>query len=209
MPFATFRRITIALLIALAAACGLWGGGDNLRDVALVHDGIAVRAEYPLATTIGLILNIVGGAPATIGFTVGAFLIAARAKRVRQGLILMAILLSGRFLIEILKLLVRRARPALDVHPVSTHSLSFPSAHAANSMIVFGALALVFAAPRHRGAAVAVAILASLIVGCSRPLLGVHWPSDVIAGWALGAAWLLLWSPVLVRLRDRSAAAAL
>lgn len=199
----------IAVFVALAIVCGLWGGGDNLRDVELVRDGIAVRAEYPLATSIGLILNIVGGAPATIGLTVGAFLFAVRARMWRAGGQLVAILLGGRFLIEILKLLVRRARPALDVHPVTTHSLSFPSAHAANSMIVFGALALVFAAPRHRAAAVAIAVVASLVVGTSRPLLGVHWPSDVIAGWALGGAWLLLWSPVLVRLRVRSPAAEL
>jgi undecaprenyl-diphosphatase len=98
-------------------------------------------------------------------------------------------------LVEAIKLAVHRARPALDPHPVVTHSLSFPSAHAANSMIVFPALVLFFVRPAHQRAAMAVAVLASLVVGASRPLLGVHWPSDVIAGWAIGAAWLTLaWS---------------
>ena len=83
----------------------------------------------------------------------------------------------------------------MDQAVVLTHSLSFPSAHAANSMIVFPALVL-FLIPQRRGPAMVAAIVASLLVGASRPLLGVHWPSDVVAGWAIGAAWLLIMWPM-------------
>lgn len=193
MLFPTIRWVLIGLLLAIAIACGLWGGGDNRIDVALVRAGIAARAAHPSATTAGMILNIVGGVTVTIGLAIAAAIALWRSGRVRDAGAFIAILISGRLVIEAIKLLVRRARPALDPHPVVTHSLSFPSAHAANSMMFFGALALVSASPRHCRPALITAVLASVLVGASRPLLGVHWPSDVVAGWAFGAAWLLLW----------------
>ena len=82
-----------------------------------------------------------------------------------------------------------RRRPADHEHLVEVQSLSFPSAHSANSMIVF--LALVVAPARHRKLAVLLAVAGSMIIGISRPMLGVHWPSDVIGGWSFGAAWVL------------------
>ncbi len=76
---------------------------------------------------------------------------------------------------------------------VEVHYQSFPSGHAANSMIAYLAIAwLAFDDPVHRRWAVAAALLLSFLIGLSRPMLGVHWPSDVIAGWAFGLFWTLL-----------------
>ncbi len=47
------------------------------------------------------------------------------------------------------------------------------------------------ARPRMRRAAVAAALVVTFVVGISRPMLGVHWPSDVVGGWSFGAAWVL------------------
>jgi len=69
---------------------------------------------------------------------------------------------------------------------------SFPSGHSAGSMIFFLTLALLlFHRGRWRHLAVAAAVAASLLVGISRVMLGVHWPSDVVGGWAFGALWVL------------------
>ena len=70
--------------------------------------------------------------------------------------------------------------------------MSFPSGHAANSMITFLALALILAPARYRAAAIAAATAASVLIGSTRPLLGVHWPSDVVGGWAFGIAWVVI-----------------
>ena len=60
-------------------------------------------------------------------------------------------------------------------------------------MIVYLGLALLaFDDPSHRRWAVAAALLLSFLIGLSRPMLGVHWPSDVVAGWAFGLFWTLL-----------------
>ena len=84
-------------------------------------------------------------------------------------------------------------RPDVEPHLVVVKTSSFPSGHAANSMIFYVALALVLTSGTrwHRQAA-AGAMLGSLMIGASRVMLGVHWPSDVIGGWAFGLLWVLL-----------------
>ena len=62
---------------------------------------------------------------------------------------------------------------------------------AGNSMLTFLAIALIAVPDRWRGRAVSLAIVASLAIGATRPYLGVHWPSDVIGGWAFGIAWVV------------------
>jgi undecaprenyl-diphosphatase len=94
---------------------------------------------------------------------------------------------------SVVKVLVGRPRPAL-VHPVASASgYSFPSGHAGGSAAVYGALALVIFAEVARSARLILATGTALLVGAvavSRVLLGVHYPSDVAAGVALGLAWV-------------------
>src|SRR5690606_17887560 len=81
-------------------------------------------------------------------------------------------------------------------HLVEVQTWSFPSGHATSSAVVYltlGAL-LTRVQPRRRIKAyvLGVALALTLLVGLSRVYLGVHWPSDVLAGWALGAGWAML-----------------
>ena len=194
------RQIYIAALMVLAIACAVFGGMANPVDVALIRDGIAARAASQVPLEIGLFLNYAGGVAATLGVGVAGTLVLLHRGEHRRALAFGAIVIVGRLMVEVIKLLVHRARPALDPHPVVVHSLSFPSAHAANSMIAFTALALFFAPRSSRTMALAVAVIASLLIGASRSLIGVHWPSDVIAGWAIGAAWVASCGPMAQRL---------
>lgn len=196
-----FPRLTfIALLIAIAIACGMVGGLGNPIDVALIRDGIAARAASPLPVEAGLFLNYAGGVAATIGLGVVAAVVLWHRNQTRLAVTVVSIALLGRALVEVVKLTVRRARPALDAHPVTLHSLSFPSGHAANSMIVLPLLAMIFAPAARRAPWVVLGVLASLVIGASRSLIGVHWPSDVVAGWAIGGAWLIATWPLAQRL---------
>lgn len=200
MSFATLRTTSVVVLILVAVACALFGGLGNPVDVTLIRDGIAARAASPLPTEAGVFLNYAGGASATISLGVIAALLLWRRDGARLALIVAAIMIGGRLLVEGIKVAVHRARPALDAHPVTLHSLSFPSAHAANSMIFFPLLALLFAPRGHRAPWILLGVAVSLIVGASRSLIGVHWPSDVIAGWAIGAAWLIASWPFAAKL---------
>jgi undecaprenyl-diphosphatase len=102
---------------------------------------------------------------------------------------------------------VGRTRPPVSLHLVTENDASFPSGHATNSTAVFLAIAFIAAlyllrGPITRAATIFAAALLSGIVGISRLVLGVHWPSDVLAGWALGLA-VALAVTMLLSLLDR------
>lgn len=93
-----------------------------------------------------------------------------------------------------LKLLVGRLRPVVDMPIAFAPGMSFPSGHALGSFVSYGVLLLVFlpAARRWRTVVVAVTTMLAVLVGFTRVALGVHYVSDVLAGWLLGAAWLTI-----------------
>lgn len=97
---------------------------------------------------------------------------------------------------NLLKTAFARPRPDIVGHLVETQTMSFPSGHAMVGAVVWltlGALvAHVSPRPAFRRYALAVAVAMTLLLGASRLYLGVHWPSDVLAGWSLGIAWAAL-----------------
>lgn len=103
---------------------------------------------------------------------------------------------GGLLLSHALKWGFARPRPDLVPHGQAVYTQSFPSAHAMLSAVVYLTLGALLARtqPRRRAKLyfLAVAGLLTVLVGVSRVYLGVHWPTDVLAGWAVGAGWALL-----------------
>ena len=118
-------------------------------------------------------------------------------RRARATAALLFVSIGGGFVLSLaLKSLYARPRPDLVSHGSIVYTQSFPSGHsmlAATTYLTIAAI-LVQLQPRRRLKAfvLAVAVVATLSVGASRVYLGVHWPSDVLAGWAAGAAWAAL-----------------
>jgi undecaprenyl-diphosphatase len=114
---------------------------------------------------------------------------------------------SGLIVSTLLKLGFDRARPDLVPHGSVVYTSSFPSGHsmmAAVTYLTLGALlARVEASIRMKTYLLSVAVILTVLVGVSRVYLGVHWPTDVAAGWAVGAAWALACSLVMRRLQRR------
>jgi undecaprenyl-diphosphatase len=186
------RSALIALLLLLCLIAGLVGGIDFAPDVRLIRQLQLIRADAPSLTLAAIAITQAGSAYGTFGGGLGvAALLGWRGQRWLAA-VLGATVLSERLVIDGMKLLIDRTRPTFDLHPVVTHSSSFPSGHAGNSMAVLLSIALIAVKQTHRVPAVIVAVLASLLVGSTRPYLGVHWPSDVIGGWSLGAAIAIL-----------------
>jgi len=105
--------------------------------------------------------------------------------------------ISGAVFSSLLKLGFDRPRPDLFPHLTHVYSASFPSGHAMVSAVVYltlgSLLTRVVSGVWSKIFVMAVAVLLTGLIGLSRLYLGVHWPSDVLAGWAAGAAWALMW----------------
>ena len=133
------------------------------------------------------------------GFTVLTLLTALASgfllisRKYVDAIVLFVAVVGATVLSESLKLGYARPRPDLVAHSVETLGASFPSGHAtlsAAAYLTIGAL-LAHAQERRRVKSYihVTAIFLALLIGVSRVYLGVHWPTDVLAGWCLGAAW--------------------
>ena len=182
----------VAAVIALAAiwlAALLWGRGPLDRSV---YEAL-YAGHRPAMIAVARALTALGEPTVLIGAGVATALWLWHAGHRHLPFVLIAITMLGRGLSEAQKYWVGRARPDIEAHLVVVKTQSFPSGHATSSMIFYMVMALTLTAGTrlHRLAA-AAAFLSSLLIGLSRVMLGVHWPSDVIGGWAFGLLWVLL-----------------
>jgi undecaprenyl-diphosphatase len=210
------RTETRVLLIWLGVAGAVWGflnvanemrEGETadidrrllllMREPGRPDDPIGPRTfEEPMRDVTGL-----GGFTILTLVTVVAVLAFAFHGKRRQAVILGATVLLAQATSEILKGVYHRPRPMLVPHGSYVYSASFPSGHSTLAAATFLTLATMVASlETHRSTkalAYAAAMLATVAVGISRVYLGVHWPSDVLAGWCAGAgfafaAWTVL-----------------
>jgi len=123
----------------------------------------------------------------------------------RDAVVLVTTVVSGWGVEAALKLLVGRSRPTIVPHLTEAGGASFPSGHSFNAALVYLALALTLAGlchrPTSRAALIVGSMVLSLAIAFSRVWLGVHFPSDVLAGWLGGTAWAF----TAVALLDRPA----
>jgi len=122
--------------------------------------------------------------------------------------LLLAVAVGGGVLLELaLKSGFDRPRPDLVAHIVRVSTPSFPSGHAMQSAIVYLTLGVLLtrleARRRIKLYIMCIAILLTLSIGLSRIYLGVHWPTDVLGGWSVGAAWAILCWAVALWLQRR------
>ncbi|MET0273558.1 MAG: phosphatase PAP2 family protein [Phenylobacterium sp.] len=200
-----------ALLLLLAIAGALWAffslagemtegetdGFDRglllaLRNPADLSDPIGSRSFEEAMRDI----TALGGFTVLTLVTVVAVLVFLFHGRRRHALVMGGAVLLANFTSEALKDVYARARPDLVPHGSYVYSHSFPSGHSMLSAATYLTLAMLIASVEGRRSTkiliyvLAVALI--LAVGFSRVYLGVHWPSDVLAGWSLGAAWSFL-----------------
>ena len=117
------------------------------------------------------------------------------AGRRRTAVVFLGAMVLGVIAIDLMKAGINRPRPDVVTHATTVWTRSFPSSHAAMSAIVYLTLGSMAAALQRERAAkiyiMSMAVALTLLVGASRIYLGVHWPTDVLAGWVFGALWAL------------------
>ncbi|WP_228028772.1 phosphatase PAP2 family protein [Donghicola mangrovi] len=140
-------------------------------------------------------LTALGGVTVLTLMTVSVLVYLLLVRQRGSAALLAVSIAGGQALSHLAKLGFDRPRPDLVSHAVEVSTSSFPSGHSMMSAVTYLTLAVMLARaddrPSIRAFYIVVAAVLAMLVGISRVYLGVHWPSDVLAGWSLGAAWAL------------------
>jgi len=196
----------VLVLLAVDVRAGAVFALDRHLILALRHaDGVPVGSAK-FASAVRDVTALGGATVLTMVVALVAAMLAG-ARRWRAALLVVAATGLGCWANSLLKAFVHRARPDIVPHMMDETSASFPSGHAAHSAIVYLTIALlVLPMLRHRATravTVGAACLLVLLIGMSRVYLGVHWPSDVAAGWLFGTLWAIGWWRIELRLFPR------
>lgn len=136
---------------------------------------------------------------------IGIFLLMVKSTRRNMGIPFVIISLSSTGVYKIVKEIFQRPRPELAVRIIEQGGYSFPSGHSMNGIVCFGILIyLIRRYCQNRKLANALTVLLGLLIaaiGCSRIYVGVHFPTDIIGGWSLGAAYLCIAIIVFEKIR--------
>lgn len=160
---------------------------------------------------MGRDFTALGSAAVLTLVAVGAVLYMLLSRQFRTALFTVIAVGGGWIVSSGLKLGYDRARPDLVAHGDIVYTASFPSGHATMSAVTYLTLAAILCRVERRWRLrlflLAAAVFLTVLIGLTRVYLGVHWPTDVLAGWSVGAAWAALCWVVArgMQLRVRSA----
>jgi len=189
----------VALLLVAGLVLGRWSlSADRwlLLSLRTAADPAVPVGPGWLRRFLTDVTALGGGSVLTLVVLGTVGLLAVRRQWALAGLTLAACWSGGR-VVALLKDHVGRARPDVVPHLIQVREMSFPSGHAASSAVVYLTLAVLATQgvrePAVRGYLVGAAVALVGLIGFSRVYLGVHWPSDVAAGWSFGTLWALAW----------------
>jgi undecaprenyl-diphosphatase len=212
--FALFGLCSAAVWAFIEIAGKVSEGGSREFDRRVL---LALRSRADPADPLGprwleeMARDFTGlGGVGILGLITAASVVYLLMMRKRHAAVFLAVAVGGGILLSTLfKAGFDRPRPDLVAHLAQVYTASFPSGHSMMSAVAYLTLGTLLAR-LHKGRVVqafilGVAILITLLVGASRVYLGVHWPTDVLAGWAAGAAWACLCWLVALWFQQRGA----
>jgi undecaprenyl-diphosphatase len=194
--------ISVLLIAFVMLARAVTTGATQSFDESIL---LALRDPADLAKPIGpewiegSILDLTALGSSTILWMIVAVVVGflLLQTRYRTAIVVLTAAASGEILSSLLKQAFNRPRPSVVPHLRAVYSTSFPSGHAMQSTIVYLTLAaILMRAASDRSTKIyilLVAVLLSALAGVSRVFVGVHYPSDVMAGWIAGLIWASIW----------------
>ncbi len=191
---------TIEGIGLVIAGFGLWGFAEIADEVlekeTRSFDTVILlflrQQQTPLLDQIMIGVTSLGEPTFLVIVTLVLSVILALRRQWIQGAVFAIAALGAAGLNIVLKDVFARARPALWERSVDVRYYSFPSGHAMVSLVIYGLIGYLLASRFKDRSGLILTLTALLIglIGLSRLYLGVHWPTDVIAGYAAGLVWL-------------------
>ncbi|PGM56154.1 phosphatase PAP2 family protein [Bacillus sp. AFS053548] len=191
--------LSIAFLISLLSLFGFGLMALLVSNHSFYHfDSTVINfiqgLESPVMTSFMKIITFLGSSVFIIVLSISILYFLYKVLDHRSELILfIAALIGSNILCILLKLFFHRARPELH-RLIEISGYSFPSGHATNAMTVYGILAFILwrniRTKFGRSLLIIISLIMILLIGISRIYLGVHFPSDVIAGYFTGGFWI-------------------
>lgn len=223
----TLRRHPRYFIIAGMCLAGFWMFGELAGEV---HEGetaeldkrllLMLRNPADVTDPVGgrwleevmRDLTALGGALVVTSISLITFIYLLVSKQTARGWYLAASVATGFAFSSLMKYGFDRPRPDLVPHGSIVYTSSFPSGHSLMSALAYLTLAALLAEAQTKTSMkiyfMVVAILITMLTGISRVYLGVHWPSDVLAGWLGGASWAmmvwLIWTRILHTRRNKA-----
>ena len=185
----TFGFVALGAAITQNATLGV-----DLPVLVALH-----KLRTPVLDQVAMVVTFFGsgGLMALSGAALATILL-SRGERKKGVFVAVSTLGAGLFDL-VAKVWFARGRPHLWTSPVIEIGYSFPSGHAMGSMSMVAALVILASSSSRRGSILVLGSLFVILIGLSRLYLGVHYPSDVLAGWCAALAWVnavrLVWKP--------------
>ena len=186
-----------ALAVTSAVILGLADGATDRRGLTAIDQPILdfmVAHRTPLLTGTMIGTTEAGGPIGLTLLAVGGGGVLLYRRLWGEAILLAVVAGGGGIIVRLGKATVGRQRPPIVDHAIEASGESFPSGHALGAAATLGVLVYIgwLHHPRRLPLFATVAGLVALVVGLSRIYLGVHWSTDVLAGWLIGISWLLL-----------------
>lgn len=193
--------LTIRVAALVVAALALWVFAEIAEEILEQESYsfdkqtllILRQLHRPLLDKVMLGFTFAGEPVVLLAVCLGLGIWLLRQRKRAQATILQIAAIGAVVLNYLLKVFFGRARPMLWERVVDVGQYSFPSGHAMISMVIFGMIGYLLSSkfPQWRGWIITLTLGLVTGIGLSRLYLGVHWPTDIIAGYAAGVVWLV------------------